>query len=471
MNAKKILPLLKDTAKEWSDDNAMRLSAALSYYSIFSIAPLLLIVIGIAGKFFANNADAELKVVEYLGNVVGPQVAEAVKGILQSAKQNSNGATIVGFLTLLVGASTVFGQLKEALNTIWGVRPKPGLGIMNFIKQRLLSFGMVLVIGLLLLTSLIMTTAITALNGWLADRLGIPEFVSNLVGFILAFGVETLLFALIFKMLPDAKVEWRSVWIGAAATALLFEVGKLGLSYYLGGGGATSSFGAGAAVVLLLLWVFYASNILFFGAEFTQVYAHSRGHDIQPSSIAEFCDPPQGAGVVASPGTSAAVAVPKAEASPVSEALEPERPTPAIPPKETLEPLLASAPEIEPEPAATVPRRSLYAPPQSKLEEWLEKANLHPFAEIGAAVGTGLVVGILSRMMERRPAPELSAAEHLRIGAKEATAAGATALAALGPRIAREVNSKALKRKAREVKKQVADVSHDLPKQVRGLFR
>ncbi len=467
IDGKKIFSLIKETFKEWSDDNALRLSAALSYYSIFSLAPLLLIAIGIAGKVLGPDAD-QGKLFEQLHGVVGPQAAEALQSIVQSASKNSNGATITGFITLLIGASGIFGQLKDALNTIWGVKLKSGLGIMGFIKARLLSFGMVLVIGFLLLVSFIISAAVSMLDGWLVDKLGVPQFVSGLVAFIVPLGVETLLFALMFKMLPDATVEWRSVWIGAAVTAVLFEVGKFGLAWYLGSGSATSSFGAGKAVVLLLLWVFYASNILFFGAEFTQVYATAHGHEIEPADNAERCDAAGNAATASSGGSG--VAAPKSEGSPVGEALHPDRAVPATPAKESLEPLLANAAMQQPPSTDGIPRRSLYAPRQSKLEELVEKANLHPFAEFGAAVGTGLVMGLLSRMLERRPAEELTATEHFRVGAKAATAAGASALAALGPRIARQVDSKAMKRTAKEVKKRVADAGHDLPRRVRGIF-
>lgn len=192
-------------------------------------------------------------------------------------------ATIVGFGTLLIGAGGVFGQLKDALNSIWEVKSISGSGVRGFIRERFLSFGMVLVIGFLLLASLLATTAIASLSHFLEARFALPSAVWSTANFFISLALSTMLFALIFKVLPDAKIEWRSVWIGALMTALLFELGKFALSFYLGRESVASSFGAASSVVLLLLWVYYASCILFFGAEFTQVYARAGGHAIAPA--------------------------------------------------------------------------------------------------------------------------------------------------------------------------------------------
>ncbi|HEX8372054.1 MAG TPA: YihY/virulence factor BrkB family protein, partial [Chthoniobacterales bacterium] len=224
-----------------------------------------------------------------LAGYVGKESAKALQSMVESASKPSHGVigTIVGFLTLLVGASGVFGQLKDALNTIWEVKAKSGGGVMGFLKERLLNFGMVLVIGFLLLTSLLLTTAIAAMNKFLGDAFGLPSFIWGIISFIISFGLVTVLFAVIFKMLPDAKIRWRNVWIGAAVTSGLFELGKFGLSFYLGSESTASSYGAAASVILLLLWVYYTSCILFLGAEFTQVYAKATGHVIEPSDNAE----------------------------------------------------------------------------------------------------------------------------------------------------------------------------------------
>ena len=277
--------LLKATFDDWMEDNALRLSAALAYYSIFSIAPLLVIAISVAGLVLGDEAVRGQ--LEYqLHAYIGPQAAAGVQSMVQSASRPSESWTgaIVGFAILLLGASGVFGQLKDALNTIWEVKPKGGAGVWGFLRARLLNFGMVLVIGFLLLTSLLMTTALAALNGYFEGIFGVPPFVGVLLGTAVSFSIVTTLFAFIFKVLPDARIGWRDVWIGAVVTALLFEVGKFGLGFYLGRESTASSFGAAGSVVLLLLWVYYASCILLFGAEFTQVYARETGREILPAA-------------------------------------------------------------------------------------------------------------------------------------------------------------------------------------------
>lgn len=230
---------------------------------------------------------------EQLKSYVGAKAAESVQSMVQSASKPSESwvGAIVGFVTLMIGASGVFGQLKDSLNTIWEVKARPGAGVWRFIRDRLLNFGMVLVIGFLLLTSLLITTALAAFSGYLGGLAGAGPVVGAVFGFLISVGVVTVLFAMIFKVLPDAQIEWRNVWTGALVTALLFELGKFGLSFYLGRESTASSFGAANSVVLLLLWVYYASCILLFGAEFTQVYARESGHQIQPAPGAEAVTP------------------------------------------------------------------------------------------------------------------------------------------------------------------------------------
>lgn len=284
----RVLKLLKGTFDDWMEDNALRLSAALAYYSIFSIAPLLIIAISVAGLVLGDDAVRD-QLDEQLKGYVGAQAAESVQSLVQSASKPSESwiGAVVGFITLMIGASGVFGQLKDALNTIWEVKAKGGAGIWGFVRERLLNFGMVLVIGFLLLTSLLLTTALAALSKYFESLVGMPAFVSAAFGFVLSFGVVTTLFAFIFKVLPDVEIEWHSVWIGAVVTGVLFELGKFGLSFYLARESTASSFGAAGSVVLLLLWVYYASCIMLFGAEFTQVYARESGHGIQPAKGAE----------------------------------------------------------------------------------------------------------------------------------------------------------------------------------------
>lgn len=285
LTGNRVFKLLKATFDDWMEDNALRLSAALAYYSIFSIAPLLIIAISVAGLVLGQEA-VQGQLEGQLKTLIGVQAAAGVQSMVQSASKPSDGwmGAVVGFGTLLLGASGLFGQLKDALNTIWEVKAKDGGGALAFIRDRLLNFGLVLVIGFLLLTSLLLTTALAAMNGYFETLFGMPAFVGGALGFAVSFAVVTALFALIFKVLPDAQIEWRHVWIGAAVTALLFELGKFGLGFYLGRESTASSFGAAGSVVLLLLWVYYASCILLFGAEFTQVYARESGHQILPAA-------------------------------------------------------------------------------------------------------------------------------------------------------------------------------------------
>ena len=284
----RVFKLLKETFDSWMEDNALRLSAALAYYSIFSIAPLLVIAISVAGLVLGEEA-VRGQLGEQLQGTIGKQAAEAVQTMVQSASKRSDGwlGASLGFATLMLGASGVFGQLKDALNTIWEMKAKGGAGVWGFLRARLLNFGMVLVIGFLLLTSLLLTTAFAALSGYFEKLVGVPAFVGALVGLGVSLSLVTVLFAFIFKVLPDAQIEWRNVWTGAAVTALLFELGKFGLGIYLGRASTASSFGAAGSVVLLLLWVYYASAILLFGAEFTRVYARATGHEIKPVPGAE----------------------------------------------------------------------------------------------------------------------------------------------------------------------------------------
>ena len=304
------LDLLKRSLSGWMDDKALRLSAALAYYSIFSIAPLLVITIGIAGLVLGEKAVSDQLYGELKG-YMGARSAEAIQSMVQSASKPSQGvmATVLGFVMLIVGASGVFGELKDALNTIWGVKAMPGGGIMAFVRGKFLNFGMVLVIGFLLLVSLVMSTAIAGLNQRLETVLPLPAFVWAAAAFVISLGMVTTLFALIFKVLPDAQIRWRHVWFGALITALLFEIGKTGLSWYLGRESTTSAFGAAGSVVLLLLWVYYTSCILFFGAEFTQVYAGADDCVTEPAANARRVTaeerPVQGLTSPVSPGETA----------------------------------------------------------------------------------------------------------------------------------------------------------------------
>jgi len=285
MNLKAIYQLLKTTFDEWNDASAPRLGAALAYYTVFSLAPLLLLVIAIAGLFLGEKA-ARGQIVEEIGDTVGGPVAESIQQMLEHAHSPTSGgiATAVAIVTLLFGASGVFGQLQDALNTIWQVKPKPGRGILGILRDRFLSMTMVLGTGFLLLVSLVVTAAIAALGKFLTPT-ALPggTYLWQGVNLLVSLGLITLLFAMIFKVLPDVKIEWRDVWIGAVITAVLFTVGKFLLGYYLGRGSVTSAYGAAGSLVVLLIWVYYSSQILLFGAAFTRVYATRFGSGVRPA--------------------------------------------------------------------------------------------------------------------------------------------------------------------------------------------
>jgi membrane protein len=226
----RVAKLAGETFKDWMDDKALRLAAALAYYAVFSIAPMLVIAISIAGLVFGVDA-VRGQLDDQLSAFIGKKSAEAVQSMVQSAAKPREGwiGAVTGVVVLVLGASGFFGQLKDALNTIWEVKAVKGGGLWGYVRERLLSFGMVLVIGFLMLTSLLLTAAMAALTKYLGTLLGIPGGVWAAFGFLLSLGLVTVLFALIFKVLPDAKVRWRNVWIGALVTALLFELGKFGL--------------------------------------------------------------------------------------------------------------------------------------------------------------------------------------------------------------------------------------------------
>ena len=273
MKKNTILYLGKTTFKEWMDDKALRLGAALSYYTVFSLAPILIIVIAIAGLAFGNEV-ARTQITTQLSGLLGPESSSAIGEMLEAANKPKEGtiATILGFLALLFGATGVVTQLKDALNTIWEVEEKKGGGVKLFIKDRILSLGMILAIGFLLLVSLVVSAGLTAVS----ERLG-TAFLLQILNFVLSIGVITVLFALIFKYLPDAQVKWRNVWIGAFVTAVLFVIGKTLTAIYIAESSVASGYGAAGSLVIILLWVYYNSQILFLGAEFTQVYSSVRG--------------------------------------------------------------------------------------------------------------------------------------------------------------------------------------------------
>ncbi len=281
--------LFKQTFSEWLEDKAPQLGAALAYYTVFSLAPLVLVLLAIVGLIFRNDpGGAWNKITEQMSYFLDKSAVEVVQNIAQKAAQPNKSllATIIGILLALFGASGVFGQLQDALNTIWGVKAKPGGGIWAFLRSRFLSFAMVGGICFLLLVSLTLESVLKGFSHYIQGVLPGGIVIAIAVYWIFDLAVIIILFAIIFKFLPDAKIQWRDVWIGAAMTAIFFAIGKWALGLYLGSGSAASAYGAASSLITLLLWVYYSSQILLFGAEFTQVYASQAGRGIAPDEDA-----------------------------------------------------------------------------------------------------------------------------------------------------------------------------------------
>jgi membrane protein len=280
--------VLKKTALEWWEDKAQQLGAALSFYTMLSLAPLVLLIISIAGMVVGRE-QAQTAMLEQAEQLVSPEGAEAISEILANSQDPgaSTLAVILGGITLLVGATGVFGQLQDSLNTIWEVEPKPGRGIWGMIEDRFLSFAMVLGILFLLLVSLALSAGISTLNTYFEQLL--PDVAPLLLQagqMLVSLIIFTLLFAMMFKLLPDVKMAWSDVWVGALMTAVLFTIGKFLIGLYVAKSAVGSTYGAAGSFVVLLIWVYYSSQILFFGAEFTQVYANTFGSRTVPAEDA-----------------------------------------------------------------------------------------------------------------------------------------------------------------------------------------
>ncbi len=282
---KRFFKLLKEAFHEWQRDQSSILAAALAYYTVFSITPLLVIVIAIAGTVFGQDIAQE-QIVQQMNQLVGEQGAQVIEIALTNANQPQLGsiASIISVIILFIGASGVFAQLQKALNTVWNVTVRQGKGIKDLIRKRLLSFGMVLVIGFLLLVSLIISAVLSGINNLEINL--IPAFTPfwQLLNFVISFCFISFLFALIYKYLPDAKIRWKDVWVGAVITAVLFVSGKSLIGLYLGRSSFGSAYGAAGSLIVFLIWVFYSAQILLFGAEFTQVYARKYGRTIRPDT-------------------------------------------------------------------------------------------------------------------------------------------------------------------------------------------
>ena len=278
--------MILNTAKEWWSDECPREAAALSYYTVFSLPPVLVLIMTIAGAFW-EPVQVEEALRNQLGSAMGRSAEEGIGTILREAEQpegRSLVTTLLGVGALLFGATGAFVSFQGALNRVWEIEPDPAQGgVKNFLLKRLLSLGMILVVGFLLLVSLVLSAALTAAGDSLAARLpDVSETLIVAVNFVISFTIITTLFAALFKVLPDAEIDWRDVWVGAVGTSLLFVLGKYGIGLYLGRNEPQNAYGAAGSLAVLLLWVYYASMIVLFGAEFTKTWAKTRGSGIRP---------------------------------------------------------------------------------------------------------------------------------------------------------------------------------------------
>jgi len=284
--------LLKTTAAEWSRDQAPRLGAALAYYAIFSLAPLLIIAVSISGFVFGHEA-ATGQIVGQIQGLVGPNTAMAIQTMIEKSNQPAANilATLIGIVVLLFGASGVFGELQQSLNHIWDIQPKPDRGVLAAVKDKFFSFSMVLGTGFLLLVSLVISAVLASLSNVVMGLMPGLEVIAQVVNFLISMVVITGLFTLIFKYVPDAKISWTDVWVGAFVTSLLFTIGKALIGVYIGYSSLSSTYGAAASLAVILLWVYYSAQILFFGAEFTQVFANTYGSRIVSESTGRRTQP------------------------------------------------------------------------------------------------------------------------------------------------------------------------------------
>ena len=280
--------MIMAAVKAWVDDYAPSMGAALSYYTLFSLAPLLIIVIAVAGMVFGQEA-AQGEIVAQLRGIMGEQGAVAVEGMLKAAREPAKGvvATVVGLAMLLLGATAIFGELQSALDRIWRVpAPKEESGIWHLLRTRLLSFGLVFGLGFLLVVSLVVSAVLAALGKWWGGWFQGWDVLLEILNFVVSFGIFTLLFAMIYKIMPRANIPWGDVWTGAAVTALLFTIGKVLIGLYLGKSSLASGFGAAGSLVVLIAWVYYSAQIFLFGAEYTWVYANRHGSRVPMPQLA-----------------------------------------------------------------------------------------------------------------------------------------------------------------------------------------
>ena len=288
MRGKSIWEIVKEAAKGWMEHNVSRLAAAVAFYTIFSLAPVLLIALAITGAIMGETS-AHLGLAGQLRSYMGPRASEFILLVLEGTRgdQRTTIATVLASITAFLGATAAFAQLQEGLNIVWEVQPKAGSWFKGLVYSRLFSFVMVLGIGALLLLSLLLTATLSLVNEFVAYAWPVPPALVSLANLAVSFLITTVLFATVYKVLPDAQISWRDVWVGAAITSLLFTGGKALIGLYLGGSSLRSAYGAAGSLVLILLWVYYSAHILFFGAELTQAYARRYGNEIKPKPFSE----------------------------------------------------------------------------------------------------------------------------------------------------------------------------------------
>jgi membrane protein len=375
------MSLAKETFAKWSEHQAPRLGASVAFYSLLSFAPLLVLIATMTALVFDRNTTQNA-LIDQARQMIGDRGADTVKSLLANAQKPSSGifASVVAFLTLLFGASGVFSELRDALNTIWDAQPKEQSGWRTMLKQKLFSFGMVLSVGFLLLVSLILSAGLAVVGKFFGQLVPMPVPILEAANFVVSLAVITILFALLFKYVPARSIPWRDVWIGAVLTALLFTTGKFLLGLYLGKAAVGSAYGAAGSLVAVIVWVYYSAQIFFFGAEFTRVYAeadteheHSGTRDRAPAPVSD--------GVLETKGSEVPVAARRVETAA----------TPALAPKAVITPAPAVTPAVN------------CAPGVSSLPRKPERSIL-------LALGIGFLFGRASRLTAlhratRRDAP------------------------------------------------------------------
>jgi membrane protein len=288
LTGKGVWGILKDSFKGFGNDNVTKLSGSLAYYTVFSMGPLLVVIISLCGIFLGREA-VEGKIFSQLNSFVGHDTALQLQQIIKNASITGKGkfAAIIGIITLLIGATTVFGDIQDSINRIWGLKPKPKKGLLKMLRNRFLSFSVIASLGFLLLVSLGISAIIEALLDTFQEKYpGVAVIVVYIVNLLLTFGITTLIFGVVFKVLPDARIKWKDVMAGAIATAILFMLGKSGISFYISKTHIGTTYGTAGSLVILLVWVYYSAIILYFGAEFTKAYAVQYGSQIHPNDYA-----------------------------------------------------------------------------------------------------------------------------------------------------------------------------------------